>query len=174
MRNVRTVGRHLALVRLDPEPAASCWFCGRCGQRFEETPGRDLPRVCPLCSEGLLLHARSDAAPDRGVAFVIVDSSLAVQAVSRQAESTLGIREQQAVNRHVTEVLIPGSSEPAAAADLATAITHAAAGDETGRPVAVRPSHTFGVRMQARIAGCGSPRAALIVLDQPVALRSAA
>jgi hypothetical protein len=29
----------------------------------------------------------------------------------------------------------------------------------------VRPWNTFGVRMRARIATCGPPRAALIVLD---------
>jgi hypothetical protein len=31
----------------------------------------------------------------------------------------------------------------------------------------VRPWNTFGVRLQARIAPCGPPRAALIVLGTP-------
>jgi hypothetical protein len=79
----------------------------------------------------------------------------------------LGVREKHAVNRHVTELLIPGDTDPAAAGSLAVAITHAADGREPQGRVAVRPSQTFGVRMLARIATCGPPLAALLVLDQP-------
>jgi hypothetical protein len=30
----------------------------------------------------------------------------------------------------------------------------------------VRPWNTFGVRLRSRVASCGPPRAALVVLDQ--------
>ena len=33
--------------------------------------------------------------------------------------------------------------------------------------VTVRPWNTFGVRMRARIAPCGPPRAALVILEDP-------
>jgi hypothetical protein len=126
-----------------------------------------MSRVCPTCALGLLLQTDEDVAPRAGDAFVIVDSSLAVQAVSAQAERTLGISEQHAVNRHVTELLIPGDSEAPASVSLVAAISRAAAGDAGSNRVAVRPSNTFGVRMLARIAACGPPLAALLVLGQP-------
>ena len=37
--------------------------------------------------------------------------------------------------------------------------------------VFVRPLNTFGVRMRARIAACGPPRATLILLETPQSLR---
>lgn len=122
-------------------------------------------RVCPACELGVLLHTREDAAPNPDDAFLIVDSSLSVQAVSGRAETALGIAEYQAVNRHIMELLIPGDTEAAAAGSLAVAISRAASGDEIETRIAVRPSNTFGVRMLARIAACGPPRAALLVLS---------
>ena len=147
----------------------SIWFCGRCGERFIEHSSTPMGRVCPTCALGLLLQTYEDAAPMRGDAFVIVDSSLAVQAVSEQAEAALGISEQHAVNRHVSELLIPGESEPHEQLSLVAAITRAAGGDPSRNRVAVRPSNTFGVRMLARIAACGPPLAALLVLGAPAA-----
>jgi hypothetical protein len=127
----------LRLVK--PDTHGSAWFCGRCGERH--TDQALVPRVCPACELGLLLQTSTEAAPERGDAFLIIDSSLAVQAVSAEAEVMLGVREKHAVNRHVTELLIPGDTDPAAAGSLAVAIT--------------------------RIATCGPPLAALLVLDQP-------
>ena len=110
----------------------------------------------------------ADAAPRPGDAFLIVDRSLCVQAVSASAECELGVQEAHAINRHVTELLIPGEAEPPAAASLAAAIARAASGGgDTRQPVTVRPSNTFGVRLRARIAACGPPQAALVLLDQP-------
>jgi hypothetical protein len=83
--------------------------------------------------------------------------------VSRQAETLLGVREQLAVNRHITELLIPPDAEQAPVG-LAAAITRAATGDEEPTNVVVRPSSTFGVRLKVRIAACGPPSAALLVL----------
>jgi hypothetical protein len=113
----------------------------------------------------MVLQAPLSAIPAPDASYLIVDSSLNVQAVSEHAERTLNVLEERAVNRHVTELLIPGDAEPFAASGLAAAITAASAGDEREERVAVRPSNTFGIRMFARIVGCGPPRAALIVLD---------
>jgi hypothetical protein len=128
-----------------------------------------MARVCPACGLGLLLLTHADAAPRPNEAFVIVDSSLAVQAVSEQAEATLGVSEQHAVNRHVTELLIPGDSEARASVSLVAAISRAATGDPIQARVAIRPSNTFGIRLLARIASCGPPLAALLVLERPAA-----
>jgi len=155
--------RRLRLIRPDDPPYG--WFCGRCAERFDQQDSASIPRVCPSCSLGMVLHAAHDAIPDASTPFLIVDSSLTVQALSEQAERTLGVSEERAVNRHVTELLIPGDAEPSAAGSLASAITVAAAGENPGERVAVRPSKTFGIRMFARVAACGPPSAALITLS---------
>lgn len=126
----------------------------------------DLPaRVCDSCSLGVLLRARDDAAPNSGAAFLIADSSLTVQAVSERAEAVLGLREVDAINRHITELLIAADAEAPAPRGLAEAITGAAAGDEEPISLVVRPSGAFGIRMQARITACGPPAAALLVFS---------
>jgi hypothetical protein len=148
----------------DVQPAWT-WFCGHCGAHpargFMPAP---IHRVCESCEFGLLLQARSGSAPVADDAFLVVDSSLAVQAVSRQAERALGISEAHAVNRHVTELLIPADAEGQGPVSLPVAILRAAAGEDVPCRLFVRPSNTFGVRLQARIAACGPPRAALLVL----------
>jgi hypothetical protein len=114
----------------------------------------------------LLLEAREDAIPLRGEAFLVVDSGLLVQAMSSRAQTFLGVTEELAVNRPVSELLVPADAEAQGHAGFASAIAQAAVGqdDETTRKF-VRPWNTFGVRMQARIATCGPPRAALVVLE---------
>ncbi|HWE32617.1 MAG TPA: hypothetical protein VG410_03980 [Solirubrobacteraceae bacterium] len=144
------------------DSARSTLFCGHCGEHSAEAESR----VCRSCGLGLLLRAEPDDAPRPGDAFLIVDRSLSVQAVSAGAELELGVREAHAINRHVTELLIGGEAEPPDAASLAVAIARAASGGGDAQPVTVRPSHTFGVRLRARIAACGPPQAVLVVLDQ--------
>lgn len=158
--------RRLHLVPTDqPDDSTLGWFCGHCAERFDPPAADPMPRVCPSCSLGMVLCAANDAIPSADTPFLIVDSSLNVQAVSDQAERTLGLSEERAVNRHVTELLIPSDAERDAAASMAAAITAAAAGADPGLRVPVRPSNTFGIRMFARIAACGPPRAALITLN---------
>jgi hypothetical protein len=160
--------RRPSLRLVETDAHGSIWFCGRCGERHAEPMSAPVARVCPACELGLLLQTSSATAPGPEDAFLIVDSSLTVQAVSARAEASLGVLEGQAINRHVTELLITGDTEPTATGGLAAAITRAAGGDHEAKDrFAVRPSHTFGVRMLARIAACGPPPAALLVLDQP-------
>lgn len=165
MAAVRTAQRPaLRLVHSSTE--SWTWFCSRCGFRHQPISDLDVsPRVCSECSFGLVLRTRSDAAPGADGAFVVVDSSLTVQAVSEQGEAALGLREIAAVNRHVTELLIPADVEAASRLHLAEAITDAAGGEVEPVSVSVRPSGAFGIRLQARIAACGPPPAALLVLD---------
>jgi hypothetical protein len=166
MAAARTANRPMLRV-VEPTTGGSAewsWFCGHCGAQPSARTPAPIARVCDACGLGLLLEARSDAAPTIDEAFLVIDSSLAVQAMSRRAELLLGVREEQAVNCHVSELLIPADSEGVEPVGLAVAITRAARGDEDALRTVVRPSNTFGVRLQARIATCGPPRAALLVL----------
>jgi PAS domain-containing protein len=147
-------------------PETFRWFCGHCAA---PSPGGAPPpptaRVCTRCGLGLLLETREDAVPDPRDAFLVVDSRLLVQAMSREAQTLLGLAEEDAVDRPVSELLVPADAEGESRGGLAAAVAEAAGGDEADGRAYVRPWNTFGVRMRARIATCGPPRAALIVLD---------
>jgi PAS domain-containing protein len=113
-----------------------------------------------------MLEAREDAVPDARDAFLVVDSALLVQAMSREAQSLLGVTEELGINKPISELLVPADAEAQGRTGFAAAIAEAAAGEELDLARSfVRPWNTFGVRMRARIATCGPPRAALIVLE---------
>jgi hypothetical protein len=154
----------LKLVRhADEQPGSQIWFCSHCGHRHADSNADIVPRVCKKCSLGVLLCTSASAAPGPKDAFVVVDSSLTVQAVSRKAERTLEVQEQNTINRHVTELLIQADVEAAGTRGIAEAITSAAAGFDEPSTVTVRPSGSFGVRLRAKIVPCGPPSAALLV-----------
>jgi hypothetical protein len=96
----------------------------------------------------------------------VIDHGLLVQAMSRRAQVLLGMTEAEAINRRVAELLVPADAEARTPTGFAAAIVDAAAGLEA-KIVTVRPWNTFGVRMRARIAPCGPPRAALVILEDP-------
>lgn len=157
----------LALVpRSNEETEQPIWFCGHCGERpaLSGAPALDA-RVCQSCGLGLLLETGANAAPKPGGAFLVLDRSLSVCAVSSGAETLLATAETEAVNHHVTELLVPAESE--GGRHLASAVTWAARGEEEFRDVFVRPANLFGVRIRARIARCGPPQAALLVFEDP-------
>lgn len=143
------------------------WFCGRCAA---PSPDSAAPppngRVCASCGLGLLLEAREDAVPTDRDAFLVVDSQLLVQAMSAHAETFLDVTEELAIDKPVAELLVPADAEAQGRTSFAAAIAQAADGQdpETTRRF-VRPWNTFGVRIRARIATCGPPRAAVIVLE---------
>jgi hypothetical protein len=121
--------------------------------------------VCGTCGLGLILESRADVAPDAGGAFLVLDRSLAVCAVSRAAEQLLDTSEPDAVNRHISELLMPAGAEETGGENLSVAVAWAARGDGGVRTAMVRPANTFGIRLTARIASCGPSPAALLVLD---------
>ncbi len=143
------------------------WFCGHCAA---PAPGDEPPapsaRVCTACGLGLLLETRADTVPAERDAFVVIDNALLVQAVSRHAQSLLAVTEEDAVNRPISELLMTADAE-GAGNRLAEAIAQAADGASDPVSAFVRPWNTFGVRIRARIAPCGPPRAALLVLQSP-------
>jgi hypothetical protein len=121
--------------------------------------------VCATCGFGLILESRADIAPESGDAFLVLDSSLSVCAVSRAAERLLATSEPDAVNRHISDLVVPAGAEEANGQSLALAVAWAARGDGGTRTAVVRPANTFGIRLTARIGSCGPPRAALLILE---------
>jgi hypothetical protein len=112
-----------------------------------------------------MLESRSEIVPSDKDAFLVVDSSLLVQGVSRRAEQLLAMDEEEAINRPIGELLVAPDAEAGGPGSFAAAIADAVAGGEALVSKFVRPWNTFGVRMRARIGACGPPRAALIVLE---------
>ncbi len=157
----------LSLVpQVEHEPGPTITFCGHCGASSQYTEISEAPsRVCESCGMGLLLECSRDAAPSPGAAFIVLDASLSVCAVSEAAERLLAMRETEAVNRHLTELVVPADAETQGPTNLAAAVTWAARGDDAVHRATVRPANAFGIRMSARIASCGPPRAALVVFD---------
>lgn len=166
MRASKSNGRPaLALVRPLAPAAPEVRFCGHCGSRPQ--PGETISptRVCASCGLGLLLQCAEDVAPKPGDAFVVLDHTLSVCAVSAAAERLLGTHEMDAINAPIGNLLAPAEAEANGPSSLAAPIIWAAQGDSGVTRTVVRPANTFGVRLNARIARCGPPRAALLVFE---------
>jgi hypothetical protein len=112
-----------------------------------------------------MLESRADIAPKAGDAFLVLDRTLSVCAVSEAAERLLATSEPDAVNCHISSLLMPADAEEGAGESLSLAVAWAARGGGATRTTMVRPANTFGIRLTARIAACGPPRAALLVLE---------
>jgi hypothetical protein len=146
-------------------PAPRVAFCGHCGLPPDPGVPAGATRVCRRCNLGLLLEAAPALVPTPGEPFLVVDGRLAVCGVSRSAEELLAVEETDAVNRHVTEFLVPAGTETPRPENLLAQIVAAAGGDAEPRTVVVRPSGLFGVRLWARVGACGPSPAALLVLS---------
>jgi hypothetical protein len=156
------VSPHLRLVPAVAEPRPQKTFCGHCG---EEPSGDIHGRVCESCGLGVLLSANADAAPGPNDPFMIVDGSLCVCAVSRVAEELLGTDETEAVNRHLSEFLVPADAEASGPENLMDLVINAASDTSEARVAVVRPPDEFGIRFRVQVGACGPPRAALLVLS---------
>lgn len=153
---------HLRLVPAVAAPQPQTTFCGHCGAE----PETDIHgRVCETCGLGVLLTANADAAPGPDDPFMIVDGSLCVCAVSRLAEGLLGADETEAVNRHLSEFLVPADAEATSAENLMDLVINAASDSAEPRVAVVRPPDEFGIRFRVQVGACGPPRAALLILS---------
>jgi PAS domain-containing protein len=173
MRGISDSRPALRLVQpATEEPVEFTWFCGHCAAPARgDQPPAPMARVCRSCGLGVMLETRRDIAPSHRDAFLVIDSSLLVQAMSWRAETLLGVTEDSAVNRPVSQLLMPADAEAGRPARFAAALAEAAAGADEPVSTVVRPWNTFGVRLRARIASCGPPRAALVVLEDHQARR---
>jgi hypothetical protein len=111
-----------------------------------------------------MVSAPPDAAPTPQDPFLLVDGQLSICAVSRLAEELLLTSETEVVNSHIGDLLVPADAEVGGPEALINLIVHAARGTGATHHVVLRPAKEFGIRFWARIAPCGPPRAALVVL----------
>src|SRR5690348_16115840 len=129
MSRIGTTRPTLRLVQgIHDEEVAWSWFCGHCAT---PAPGNEPPaptaRVCRQGGLGVLLETREDASPDPRDAFLVVDSRMLVHAMSKQAEKLLEVREELAVNRPLSELLVPAEAESDASGFAATIAAAASA-----------------------------------------------
>jgi len=139
-------------------------FCGHCGRPPAEADIQPVSRVCTRCGLGLMVSAPPEAAPSPRDPFLLVDGQLSICGVSRLAEELLLVDETEAVNSHIGDLLVPADAEIGGPESLVNLIVHAARGAGETHHVVLRPAKEFGIRFWARIAPCGPPRAALVVL----------
>jgi hypothetical protein len=141
-------------------------FCTHCGTLFdapEATPERPLKgRVCSRCTLGVVLTCTADLLDRGGAAFLVVTSDLRISAASEAADELLGSGD----GLHGRPLLSVITS-PAGVAELARRVVRAAAGDRGVATLPVEPSakRLPGVVLEARIGACGSPPAALLVVE---------
>jgi hypothetical protein len=141
-------------------------FCSRCGATAEARepsgPEPGLERVCGECGMGVLLTCAREAAPGRAEVFLVVNEDLTISAVSDAGEGVFGSEASL-----VGSSLLSSISTPLGDETLTRLIGEVATGS---REVHTVPLHAAGPRarrfrkLDGRIATCGPPRAALIVV----------
>ena len=138
------------LARTDASPTHAVHFCTHCGTLAAETSSR----VCAACGLGVVLSCEPGVLPRAGAAFLLVKSDLRISAASVAVEPLLGDPEAL-VGEPVLDVL---SGDPS----LARWIARAAMGSRRVTSVALRRGTR---RINGRVATCGDPAAALLVLE---------
>src|SRR4051794_39000125 len=154
----------VALPGYADRPEPDVLFCGPCGSHASADGPVPASRVCGMCGLGLLIGGGPGLVPREGEAFLPVARPLPVCGGSRRAGALPRVKETEAVDRRITDVLMPADCEVAGAESLVHLIAHAARGEGDGERVVVRPAHEFGIRFWASIGPCGPPKGALVVL----------
>jgi hypothetical protein len=135
------------LARTDASPTHTVHFCTHCGT-LSNDGGR---RVCGRCGLGVVLSCAPGLLPREGAAFLVVRADLRISAASEAAERYLG---GDVVDEPLFDVL---SGDPA----LTRWIVRASMGSSRVVAVALRIGPR---RVNGRVAACGNPPAALLVL----------
>lgn len=143
-------------------------FCTRCGTVTDEPEAQLLAygfdRVCDDCGMGVLLTGPRKAINSEHAAFVVVSRDGRITAVSEAAENLLG-DEPTLLDTPLTSSI----TSPAGDEQFVRAISRAAGGGREVtelRIVAAAPAARRLGPLRARIASCGPPRAALLVLER--------
>lgn len=134
-------------------------FCSYCGSVYNG--GERHARVCRGCGLGVMLTAARAALRHPGEPFVIVNASGRVSAASSTVDPLLG-RADSLVGAPIATLL--RATEPGE--PLADVVDRAALGSATIRELTVESviSERPLARFHARVAACGEPPAALVVL----------
>jgi hypothetical protein len=138
------------LARTDASPRQAVHFCTHCGA-LSDAP---VSRVCDVCGMGVVLSCEPGVLPRAGAAFLIVKSDLRISAASAAVERVLGDPDAL-VGEPLLEVI---SGDPS----LPRWIARAAMGSRRVTTVALRHGTR---RINGRVAACGEPAAALVVLE---------
>jgi hypothetical protein len=136
------------LARTDASPTNAVHFCTHCGTLSDVAT----QRVCPDCGLGIVLACAPGVLPRAGAAFLVVKTDLRIGAASAAAEAFLG---EGLVDQPLLDVL---SGDPG----LPRWIARAAMGSGRVVSVALRKGPR---RINGRVAACGNPPAALVVLQ---------
>lgn len=137
-------------------------FCSYCGYPPMGGWRSRAHRVCMRCEMGTVLRAPPGLQPRFYEPFVIVDQRLRLQAVSRRAEATLRIDEPAAVNVPLAEFLVCRTDQDQA--DLAHLVGRAIGGSRLATRVQLHTVDEPTIAVAARVAGCGPPAGALLIL----------
>jgi hypothetical protein len=135
------------LARTDASPQHTVHFCTHCGALSDESERR----VCGRCGLGVVLSCAPGLLPKPGAAFLVVKADLRISAASEAVEPLLG---PDLVGQPLLDVL---SGDPG----LARWIVRASMGSSRVVSVALRRGPR---RLNGRVAACGQPPAALLVL----------
>jgi hypothetical protein len=138
------------LTRTDASPKHAVHFCTHCAALAGESGAR----VCTVCGLGVMLTCEPGVLPRAGAAFLIVKSDLRISAASEAVAPLLGDTDGLTGER----VLDVVSGDPS----LPRWIARAAMGSRRVTSVALRRGTR---RINGRVATCGEPPAALLVLE---------
>jgi hypothetical protein len=119
-------------------------------------------RVCMRCEMGMVLRAPPGLAPRFYEPFVIVDLRLRLQAVSHHAEGMLKVDEPTAVDAPLAEFLVCCTDRDQI--DLPGLVERAVSGSRLAARVELRTAGEPPIEVVARVAGCGAPPAAVLIL----------
>ena len=138
------------VARTDASPRHAVHFCTHCAALSSESTAR----VCTACGLGVVLTCEPGILQRAGAAFLIVKSDLRISAASGAVEPVLGDPDAL-VGQPVLDIL---SGDPS----LPRWIARAAMGSRRVTSVALRRGTR---RLNGRVATCGDPAAALLVLE---------
>jgi PAS domain-containing protein len=165
---VTAIAQTAAVPVAPPQRVERTRFCSRCAVTADEPEPQNasygFDRVCDSCGMGVMLAVATRALPGPGAAFVVVTREGRISAVSEAAEAMVG-EEAGVLGMPISTVV----SSPDGDEQLVRALARAAGGGREVRPVTVTPAARPGgrnARLSARIASCGPPRAALLVLER--------
>ena len=127
-------------------------FCTHCGVVTDDAS----QRVCPLCGLGVVLSCDRSVAPRADAPFLVVTTDLRVSAASAAAEALFGDPDAL-VGRPMLDLLRGDGALP-------RQVARAAMGSTRSTTAWVRTAE-HGRPRKARIAACGNPPAAIIVLS---------
>lgn len=137
-------------------------FCSYCGYPPMGRWRSLAHRVCMRCGMGTVLRAPPGLAPRFYEPFVIVDPRLRIQSVSHHAEGMLKVDAATAIGVPLAEFLLCRTDRDQI--DLAGLVERAVSGSRLATRVELSAAVEPPIEVVARVAGCGAPPSAVLIL----------